>query len=433
MKYVARALVIWFAILAVPLAVAKSIEIKSENFVFVGNMRETDGKALILDLERYRQALLQIFGMKTVPPEIVPVRIYAVRGDKELKLLTGRTDIGGIYSSTVDGPMFILTAKNGFKKGNQARHIALHEYSHHLLSAYTKDYFPLWFNEGMANYYSTFEVNKDGNLVIGRPYNPYGYPLSQKKWMPTKMVVNAISNYPYQSTGRNSRGLTAASYFYAQTWLAVHYIKSHKEELPKMVKYVNLINSGKRAGPAFEQAFERTPEQFHQILKAYYKANKFSTVTVKPVTDVREHYFKVRVLGKGEALFLRAEAMRFFSAENVKTAQVVRQYDNAAKLLGETAEILAARADLASWESDYEKAELYMNQALALSPEDGTILKTAGMILAFKNEVPKDANMDELMQAKEYLIAALKKNPNDPGAKHYLEKVKNILFSIKMQ
>ena len=68
-----------------------------------------------------------------------------------------------------------------------------------------------------------------------------------------------------------------------------------------------------------------------------------------------------------------------------------------------------------------------------MSPEDGIVLKTAGMILVFKNEVPKDANLDELLQAKEFLTKALKKNPNDPGAKHYLEKVKNTLVSMKLQ
>ena len=324
MKYIARVLIIWLAVLSVPLSAAKPIEIKSENFIFVGNMRETDGKALILDLERYRQAVLQIFGMKNVPPEVVPVRIYSVRGDKALRKMVGRTDLAGVYKPTEDGPVFILSSKNGFRKGKQARHIALHEYSHHLLAAYTKDFFPLWFNEGMANYYSTFEVNKDGNLVIGRPYNPYGYPLSQKKWMPTSVVVNAIVNYPYQRTGRRSNGLTAGNFFYAQSWLAVHYIKSHKEELPKMVKYVDLINKGTRARPAFEQAFERTPEQFHQILKAYYKANRFSTITVTPLTDVREHDLTVRSLSKGEEAFHFGEAMRFFSAEKVTTAQIVK-------------------------------------------------------------------------------------------------------------
>ncbi len=433
MKALISVLVFCLAALFAPLSAAKPLEIKSENFVFIGDLRETDAKALILELEQYRQAVLQLFGMENAKPEVVPVRIYSVRGDKELKLLTGRTDIAGVYKSTIDGPVFILNAKSGFRRGKQARHVALHEYTHHLLSAYTSEVFPLWFNEGLADYYATFEVKKDGNLVIGRPYNPYGYPLSQQTWMPTEVMVNSVSRYPYKSTGKSSRGLTPTNYFYAQSWLAAHYIKSTKGEAAKMVKYVNLINSGKRSLPAFEQAFGRTPEQFHQILRKYYRANRFSTVTVKPNIDVREHDFKARVMDKSEALFHRAEAMRFFSAANIKTAKIEAQYDKAAKLMGETAPILAARADLASWEDDYDKAGSYINQALALAPDNVAVLRTAGMVLTYKNEDPDKANLAELKKARDYLKQALRLNPKDIGAEHYLKKTERNLRILGVQ
>lgn len=402
---------------------AKTIEIKSENFIFIGDVREKDGRALILELEQYRQAILQIVGIKDIKPETVPVRIYAVRSSKQLKLLTGRTDIGGVYKSTIDGPVFILNARSGFTRGKRARYIALHEYTHHLLAAYTKDRYPLWFNEGLADYYATFEVTKDGNLVIGRPYNPYGYPLSQQVWIPTNTIVNSVNNYPYKSTGRSSRGMSTSDFFYAQSWLAVHYIKTNKQEAANMVNYINLLNSGQRSIPAFTKAFGQTPEQFHSVLRAYFRSNKFTTITVKPNIDVREHDFTSRAVEKGEALFHQAEAMRFFSSDNVKTAKIVAQYDKAAKLLGETPHILAARADLASWEDDYVRATGYMNKALAAAPDDIAVLRTAGMVLAYKNQKPETSDLGELNQAKKYLDRVLKINPNDKGAKHYLTKV----------
>ena len=214
-----RVLFVGLVLCLLPIAAfAKTIEIKSENFIFVGDVREKDGRALILELEQYRQAILQIIGIKDIKSETIPVRIYAARNSKQLKLLTGRTDIGGVYKSTIDGPVFILNAKSGFTRGKRARYIALHEYTHHLLAAYTKDRYPLWFNEGLADYYATFEVTKDGNLVIGRPYNPYGYPLSQQTWIPTNIIVNSVNNYPYKSTGRSARGMSTADFFYAQIY-----------------------------------------------------------------------------------------------------------------------------------------------------------------------------------------------------------------------
>jgi len=405
-------------------AAAKTVEIKSENFVFIGDVREKDGKALILELEQYRQAILQLVGIKDIRPETVPVRIYAVRNSKELKLLTGRTDIAGVYKSTIDGPVFILNAKSGFKRGKRARYIALHEFTHHLLAAYTSDRYPLWFNEGLADYYATFKVTEDGKLVVGKPYNPYGYPLSQQTWIPTNVIINSVNRYPFDSQNRRSNRMSVSAFFYAQSWLMVHYIKSNEQEHGKMIKYIKLLNSGKRSIPAFTQAFGQTPEQYHAILRGYYRANKFNYITVKPNIDVREHDFALRVMEKSEAVFHQAEAMRFFSSESVKTAKIEAQYDKAAKLLGETPLILAARADLATWDNDYVKATNLMNKALALAPDDMTVLRTAGMVLAFKNQEPETADHAELKQAQEYLKKVLVENPNDKGAKNYLSKVK---------
>ncbi len=414
-------LIALFCIVSAP-ALAKTYEIKSENFVLVGSVRHTDGKALLLELEQYRQAVLQLLGIANPTAEIVPVRIYTASGDKGLKLLTGRTDIGGIYTTTIEGPIFILNSKSGFRRGKRARHVALHEYTHHLLATYSGQVYPRWYNEGLANYFSTFEVNKNGDLIIGRPYQPYAYALSQKTWMPTNVVVNSILSYPFKSTGKSTRGLSASNYFYAQSWLAVHYIMSHKAESPKLQTYIKNLNAKRGSGKVFEQAFERTPEQFDAILKAYFKANKYATMTIRPKVKIKDHSFHVRELNKGEAEFHKAEAMRFFSSRNVKTQQVVKQYDKAAGILGETPAILASRADLATWENEYEKAQGYIDKALVHAPENAALLRTAGMVLLYKNEAADSHDRDELGKARKLFKRAMIKNPNDIAAHYYYVK-----------
>jgi len=411
-------------------AVAKTIEIKSENFIFIGDVREADGRSLILELEQYRQAILQIVGVKNAKAEAVPVLIYAVRNTKELKLLTGRTDIGGVYKSTIDGPVFILNAQSGFKRGKRARYIALHEYTHHLLAAYTTGRFPLWFNEGLADYYATFEVTKDGNLVLGEAYKPYGSALSQRTWIPTNVIINSVNSYPSDNVSKRSNRASVSNFFYAQSWLAVHYFKTNKQEGAKLVKYLQLLNSGKSSIPAFTQAFGQTPEQYHSVFQRYFRANKFITITIKPNTDVRKHDFVLRHIEKGEAVFHQAEAMRFFSSESVSTAKIEAQYSMAARYLGETPWILAARADLASWENDYVKATNFLRRALDLAPNDTAVLRTAGMVLAYKNQKPETSNLAELNQAEGYLNRVLEVNPNDKGAEHYLDIV---MFTLSMR
>jgi hypothetical protein len=98
--------------------VAKPIEVRSENFVLIGSLNTPDAKSLLAELEQYRWFMLQMLGADPVP-EPVPVRIYTTMGDRELEALTGRTDIGGIYTTNIEGPIFILDAKRGFKRGKR--------------------------------------------------------------------------------------------------------------------------------------------------------------------------------------------------------------------------------------------------------------------------------------------------------------------------
>ncbi len=408
--------------LVTSLATAKAIEVKSENFVFVGNVREKDAKSLVLELEKYRSAILQLFGGDAFP-EPVPVRIYSARNEKILKEMTGMTNIGGVYLSTLDGPIFILNAKNGFSRGQQARKIALHEYTHHLLAMYSNNFYPRWYNEGLADYFSTFKMNKKGQLIVGRPNQSYAYTLAQKNWMPTEIVVNSIRNYPFKSRGNKSGGLGSSDYFYAQSWLAVHYLQSTKGEAKNLKKYIQLLNANRSAESTFNESFGRTPQEFHKQLRAYYNKNKFQIVRMNPNYDVNVKPLRVTRLDNGLAEFHKAEAMRFFSGAKIKTASIEAQYNKASAALAASgrkrAEILAAQADLASWDNNYVKAQDLITQALTISPKSAIVNRTAGMLYVYKNEAkdvtPRQADMK---LARRHLKKAMLKNPDDM-ATHY--------------
>lgn len=427
MKFIVRAILLVLCVgLQSMSAIAKTIEVKTENFIFIGDVRESDAKYLVGELETYRSAILQLLGqVSSIEP--IPVRIYTAKNKSELEKLTGRTGIGGVYTSNIEGPIFILNSRNGFRRGKQARHIALHEYTHHLLATYTDKVFPRWYNEGFANYLSTFEKNKKGQLLIGKPYNPYGVALSQKRWMPMSIVTNSVRNYPFKANSKSKKGVQPAHYFYAQSWLAVHYIQSTKGKSAKMAAYLKRLNEERRPENAFAEAFGTSPEDFEKTLRAYYKKNRFSVLKITPTVKTEGAALQARVLSKGEAAFHKAEAMRFFSGKNVTTAQVSAQYDKAAETLGETAHILAARADLSTWENEYSAAQTLIEKALALAPKDPIIARTAGTVLLFKNKAASSPNAAEMKAARQYFKRAMIADANDVAAHYYYAKTYAIM------
>jgi len=387
-------------------SIAKPLQVQSDNFTFIGDVREKDARELVLELEQYRSAILQLLGV-TPALEPIRVRIYAAKSAKELRLLTGMQGIGGVYKTTMDGPIFILNAKKGFSRGNNARHIAIHEYTHHLLAAYTSDFYPRWYNEGYANYFATFEINKKGELVIGRPYDPYAYALSQSSWMPTDVLVNSIRNYPFRAGSKPPKGISDQQRFYAQAWLAVHYLQSNRGIGKKTAKYIEYLNSENRPADAFQKAFEFSPAEFHKKLKAYYKKNQFSVFKVNSTFDMDTNPFQTTILTKNDLEFHRAEAMRFFSGPNVSSDAMISQYDKAIKKLGNNAQILAAKAELNARKEEWDKSISLIDQALELDGENGNINKIAGLILVHKNRKADVPNKEEIEKARKYLKAAL--------------------------
>lgn len=191
---------------------AQTLEVKSKNIVFVGDVSETEGRELVKTLEIYRSTILALTNTKN-KPDRVPLKVYGFRNAKNLQKFTNLRGIAGIYKSGIDGPLFAtITDKGSLDPKDFNTQVAFHEYSHHVLHGLSRDNYPRWYDEGFANYLSTFQV-KDGVITIGLPYVQHAKWLKTARWMKAKNVFSAIDYYPRHGS---------LTMFYAQSWLYVH-------------------------------------------------------------------------------------------------------------------------------------------------------------------------------------------------------------------
>ena len=100
--------------------------------------------------------------------------------------------------------------------------------------------------------------------------------------------------------------------FYAQSWLAVHYLQSTPGMGKKFGQYMKLLKTGVKSVDAFETAFEMTPDEFGKVLRSYYKANRYNYATVE-LLDKKEIEMSVNVLDATEAAKLKSEAKFLFT------------------------------------------------------------------------------------------------------------------------
>ena len=131
------------------------------------------------------------------------------------------------------------------------RRILLHEYIHHFVNSFWKNP-PLWFNEGMAVYFSEDmgidrEFNFAKNYILGnsRPLEmmKYGYPKNRIEW----------------------------ESFYAKSGLAVKYL--YKQRRQEFYKFWDYALPERNFDSAFLKSFFFTPKDFSLFFEEYSKTH----------------------------------------------------------------------------------------------------------------------------------------------------------------
>ncbi len=398
------------AYILAPEAQAKWVQVESDNFHLVGEIKEKNAKKLIQDLELYRAATLQFLGK---PPKLEPikVKILIVKTNDQMTEIIGHANNSGIYKTFFDGPLFVML-------GEEARHYAMHEYGHHITYTHTKSIYPLWYDEGYVEYLATFE--KDGDsLSIGRNIKGYKDILSSKYWMSYRIIFNSIQKYPFKLSKIDPKiGSVDQHTFYAQAWLAVHFIQNNPDYLDMFNQYNGLINSGVDAMQAFETAFGTTPDAFEQILRKYFKAKNFKKRQISSINPDTSYpmqvklierkdflaekiYFRIRMiplkkdLGGTEKMFAELEALtgdnNLLNTLKAQWYMIDEKFDDASASIDKA----LSQQTLSNTQTNFFKGAILVDQAL----------KTNGSI-----------SLPNQKLAQSYLQKVLNDNPNHPGA-----------------
>jgi hypothetical protein len=124
---------------------------------------------LALRFEQFREVVTQLLpaALRAGSAPVVVIVFPDMRSYRPfMPVANGRTVlVDGFFVDGADTNYITLN----IEAGEQAFPVVFHEYSHLLLSS-AFAHAPLWFNEGLAEYFSTFEVAGGGRRVLlGKP------------------------------------------------------------------------------------------------------------------------------------------------------------------------------------------------------------------------------------------------------------------------
>src|SRR6185369_8618919 len=245
------------------------VSVRTANFFLLGNANEKDIRKVGLKLEQFREVFTRLFPKMRFNTSI-PTTVIVFKNHNSYAPFKPRPNIAGYFQAGDDVNYITLTTE--LYGGQDPFTVIFHEYTH-LLVKNTFESVPLWFNEGLAEYYSTFTITDDQKVRLGAPIGSHVYLLRESKMLPLRTLFEVDYDSPHYNEKDKQ------SIFYAQSWALMHYLIIGKAgKVEQLGKFMELLRSKVPMEQAFQQAFETPFEVMEKDLRDYVKKDRYNVI-----------------------------------------------------------------------------------------------------------------------------------------------------------
>ena len=239
-------------------------KVQSQNFTLIGNASEKDIRQVATRLEQFRDVFSRLFpNAKFETP--VPTTVIVFKSTSSYKPFNPSNDAG--YFQKGDDVNYITLTNDATQNPFS---VIYHEYVH-LLIDNNSGSAPTWFNEGLAEYYSTFVIEEGRKVHLGELIPYHLITLREDKLYPLRKLFAVDRSSPEYNEG-SKRGM-----FYAESWAVVHYILqgNNGQRASQLGRFLQLLGSNVGADEAVKQAFGMDIDSFEKELKKYISGSTF--------------------------------------------------------------------------------------------------------------------------------------------------------------
>jgi TPR repeat protein len=297
--------------------------------------------------------------------------ILAARDEASLKILLpsfwetkGRARPAGLFVRGIDTHQVALRADAPVTPGPRAiayfenpYHVIFHEYVHFVLSL-NFGAIPLWFNEGLAEYFGDVRV-EGSSIDVGKPIPGHIALLRQRAPLPISTLLTVDTKSPHY--GEENK----ATIFYAQSWALVHYLIYGGEGSASLNRFASLLKQGVDPSEAASQALPPRDE-LGQKLDRYIRQAVFHYRRLPaPVPEAAQRDCVSRTVSRAEALAVRGDLqlhLRRFAAAR-------RLLEEALRLDADLALAHRCLGLLAFLDDTPERGRDHVAKALELAPD----------------------------------------------------------------
>ncbi len=236
----------------------KWTKVQTKSFTLLSNGDELQIKQVAVSLEQFREAFARLFPNSKITTH-VPTVVFVFKDKASFAPFMVRENAVGHFQSGDDANYIALTTET--TGGQNPYTIIFHEFVHLLVLNNFGTKVPLWYNEGLAEYYSTFKIKDERTVILGDPVKTHLYQIKKQGLLPLKELFAVTQDSPYynESDKRNI--------FYAESWLLMHYLIHNKNAEQK--KFFEMLLKGIDTEKAFKESFQMSYEAMEQSLLEY--------------------------------------------------------------------------------------------------------------------------------------------------------------------
>lgn len=231
----------------------------SDNFELITTGGARKARAGIQHFEEVRDFFVRALHFE--PKLRQKVRLIAFDSPQEWKRFTPSEAAAAFYRPGLDRDVIAMESLRG-----EVYQVAVHEYVH-LLLRHSGGSFPVWLNEGLAELYSSMNV-QGGKMRVGDIHLGRYQLLRQRSWLPMEQLIDVDHESPIYKAKAH------AGIFYSQSWALVHMLVLGKEYSAKVGTFLQKVAFEEVPAPkAFQELYGKSLFQVQKDLENYLSSN----------------------------------------------------------------------------------------------------------------------------------------------------------------
>ncbi len=383
---------------SLPKAKEKWICREGELFTLYSAAAAKQAGEISLGLAQYHAVLAGQSGGTAIPSP-VPTFIYVFKDERGLAPyqcfpLQQPSGSGGYFLQREDAQYIAVSARE------EVTRTIYHEYAHAIFATAWPGA-PLWLQEGLAEYFSTFR--SDGQHVyIGEPLKEHARTLRASVCIPFAELMELDADASlYRDSDKNP-------IFYAQAWIVTHFLFHGLKEggAAAIDRYITLLGSGESNARSFAEAFHISLADLDAAVKNYAEqpALGFTRLAARQVAIGDDPPF--RTVPYEEILYRLGDLLAHHGQSQLVAAEA--HFRQAAKVKSTYALAPAGLGYAALAREDETTALGHFQQALALDSTSAWIYYQYGRCLLAagrKQEAPQ--KQESMARARDALLRTL--------------------------